>query len=374
MFNSKLPALGLIWLMLSLGRCSADQWLPEFMISYWGCPQNDAVARVAEQAGFNTVICPREKLDLCRKHGLKAIVTGVTAPEAAELSEDPAVWGYFVMDEPGEPPTVAETVAKFHQADVHRPAYVNLMAWEDLDRYLSTVQPRVLSYDYYQWWWNRAVYFDRLEVHRAAALQAGIPLIVWVEANSDPRWEWGEKGQTWLPDNLSKLRHSVYCALAYGAKGIQWFNEYLIFQCDSQRRPLPRLRRAGRDVATINAELNLLGPVLINLRSTDVFHTTPLPQGTQQVPPACHLQPVGCNWLLGLFADSRHREYAMLVNRDYTSPRWAVVALAGDLHRVDKLNCTTGEWDSLPVTQIQGRRAVEFIVAAGKGELLRYWQ
>ena len=81
MFNSKLPALGLIWLMLSLGRCSADQWLPEFMISYWGCPQNDAVARVAEQAGFNTVICAREKLDLCRKHGLKAIVTGVTAPE-----------------------------------------------------------------------------------------------------------------------------------------------------------------------------------------------------------------------------------------------------------------------------------------------------
>jgi len=50
------------------------------------------------------------------------------------------------------------------------------------------------------------------------------------------------------------------------------------------------------------------------------------------------------------------------------------VALDSDVHRVDKLNCTTGEWDSLPVTQIQGRRAVEFIVAAGKGELLRYWQ
>ncbi|MGC9316856.1 MAG: hypothetical protein ACP5KN_02325, partial [Armatimonadota bacterium] len=158
-------------------------------------------ARAVADAGFNTVMCPAEHLDLCDQHGLRVIVRDVTPEQARALRDHPAVWGWFVQDEPKEPPSVADRVCAFHEADPDHPAYVNLMAWHDLDAYIGAVHPRVLSYDYYQWWWNPAHHFGRLEAHRRAALEAGIPLICWVEANADPRWEWGEKGQTRLWDN-----------------------------------------------------------------------------------------------------------------------------------------------------------------------------
>ena len=41
------------------------------MISYWDGPKDDASAQAAVDAGFNTVMC---KLDLCRRHGLKALL------------------------------------------------------------------------------------------------------------------------------------------------------------------------------------------------------------------------------------------------------------------------------------------------------------
>ncbi|MEA3401814.1 MAG: hypothetical protein U9R79_11290 [Armatimonadota bacterium] len=46
------------------------QWQPdEFMISLWGCPDTPERARAVAGAGFNTVMCPAEHLDLCHRHG-----------------------------------------------------------------------------------------------------------------------------------------------------------------------------------------------------------------------------------------------------------------------------------------------------------------
>ncbi len=195
----------------------------EFMISFWGGPRDEATAKAIADAHFNTVMCNAEMLELCRKYGLKAIVMDATPEMAAQLRVSPAVWGYYVKDEPAEEqfPDVGEKVAAFRRADPTHPAYVNLMAWMNLEQYLRIVRPDFLSYDYYQWWWGSHNHFWRLEAHRQTALQAGIPLICWVEVNADQRWEHGEAGATYLPDNMQRIRQSVYTSLRQGNSMVQ---------------------------------------------------------------------------------------------------------------------------------------------------------
>lgn len=367
-----LIALAIAAALVSASPCAAE-WRPDdFMIALWGCPDTPELARAVVDAGFNTVICPAEQLELCREYGLKAIVRGATPEQARELRADSAVWGWFVQDEPKDPPSVADAVRAFHDADPDHAAYVNLTAWEDLGAYLSAVRPRVLSYDYYQWWWNPAHHFGRLEAHRRAALDADIPLICWVEANSDGRWEWGEAGQTRLADNPDKLRHSVYTALAYGVKGIQWFNAYVVFEAGPGRRMLPELRPSGQDVATLNHEIAALGPELLPLTSTAVFHARPLPAGTEPVPEGHWLRPVGGDWLVGHFADPFGRELAMVVNRNHERDRLMVVRVSANRLPVERFEVNTRRWCTMPTPRVGDEALVRLSLRPGDGALLRF--
>jgi hypothetical protein len=266
---------------------------------------------------------------------------------------------------------VGKRAAAFHAADAKHAAYVNLMAWMNLDDYLSTVKPRFLSYDYYQWWWNRDRHFGRLEAHRRAALQAGIPLLCWIEGNADGRWEWGEKGQTYLPDNEPKLRQSVYTSLAYGVKGIQWFNAFVIFDHAPGRVLLPTLRQAGEDVKALNAELQALGPTLLRLRSADVFHTRPLAEHTRPLPADCWVQTRRPGLVLGLFDEGSGQDYAMVVNRSVTRSARPELTFAAPRRHADRLDRATGAWVSLRPPPGHGPLTVRLTLAPGDGELLR---
>ena len=113
------------------------------------------------------------------------------------------------------------------------------------------------------------------------------------------------------PDNEQKLRHSVYSALAYGVKGIQWLSAGLMVAHD----------QCIKDVAAINAELKVIGPTLMKLRSVDVFHTAPLPTNTRSIPLKhwVHVEgePTCEGIVMGMFKDEDDMDYIMFVNRDY---------------------------------------------------------
>ena len=58
-----------------LAAPAGAQWQPDrFMISVWGCPDTPELAQAVADAGFNTVMCPAEHLDLCAEYGLQSIV------------------------------------------------------------------------------------------------------------------------------------------------------------------------------------------------------------------------------------------------------------------------------------------------------------
>ena len=357
---------------LSAVPAHASWTLEPFMISAWGEPTDDASAAVFADSGLNTVMAKAENLDLCRKHGLRAIVMDGTPELATKHRDDPAVWGWYVRDEPKaeEFVVVADPVAKFQAADPNHPAYVNLMSWMDLDQYFATVKPLFLSYDFYQWWWGSANYCGRLQAHRAAALKAKVPLICWIEANSDPRWEWGKPGATTLPDNPPKLRQSVTLALAYGVRGIQWFTAGLMIGKDAAGHPA--LNESGQQIRAINRDIAAMGPTLLGLQSTAVYHTKPLPEHTEGVPGNLWVQASGGQLTLGLFEDAHQQRHLMLVNRDIARTRAATLTFACALAGVERLDCATKQWAPVPLYKdAKGQTALHMKLAPGDGALLR---
>ena len=330
----------------------AGTWtMREFLISHWGFPKEEKLLKQFVADGFNTVIAVPDELPYCRKHGLKALLAEVE-DRAAEFVNDPVVWGYFVLDEPARKKipyeTIVPRVASFHRLDATRPAYVNLNELDDPERFIRMVKPRVLSYDYYQWWVKTEPFFPLLERYRRAALDANLPLIVWTEAVVVPSGP--------IPaDNESKIRKSVYCALAYGVKGIQWW----------------AWRPYNRDAGKVNAELEQLGPVLVRLYSTEVFHTPPVPEGTRALPGEFWLQSASQHLVLGMFEDASKKAYILVANRDEKQSRAAELHFTTPVAAVKALERKTGNWLQLEVVSDGDGRTVRFSLAPGDGALLR---
>ena len=384
----------------------ADWTMSEFMISFWGGPGHTGQSgKACAQAGFNTVMCNADALDECRKHGLKAVLFG-GSEVAAKRRDDKAVWGYYLSDEPTNDrfPELARAAADLRRADPNHPFYVNLGWPAGPYAFVDTVKPQVLSYDQYWWWWKGG-YFEMLEEYRSVAKRADIPLIVWVEANAGPENK-SSSGHVYLADNLPRLRASVYTALAYGVKGIQWFASGHIFDGDT-------LTRSGKDVATINAELKRLGPTLMTLDSVEVWHT-PGPALSSDIAIG-HGEPVPTNtrahtwrhWfhtktphvILGWLQDGKKNNFVVVVNRRVDKDQKVTLRFdqtAKPVDKVERFDKQTGKWMELSTLDAKkldeqpewgggdtkttgffrkflqrGRLAVEVTVTAGDGELLR---
>ena len=359
------------WVLLSVtSTClAADGWrMDEFMVSGWGGPTDKATARAFVDAGFNTVMSKVEHLELCRAHGLQAILFDATPEFAAEHHGDEAIWGYYVQDEPKaeEFANAGERLAAFQAADPTHPGYINLMAWMDLDQYFQTAKPWFLSYDYYQWWWGSGNHFGRLAAHRAAALKAGVPLICWVEGNADKRYERGEAGAGYLPDNAARLRQSVYTALAYGLKGIQWFTTGLVFTETGE------LTESGVDVSRINADLVALGPILVRLRSTDVWHTSPIPEGEKGLPEDGRIATSAQDLLIGALVDDEDgAQYLVVVNKSIERAQWSTLAIGQVAAAVEKLDRKARRWRVQATPNAAHVADVDLRLEPGDGVLLR---
>ena len=321
--------------------------LDEFLISFWGGPQDAAQAETIRRADFNTVMCRTSALPLCRLNNLKAILFDVTPQMALRLRSDPTVWGYALKDEPEnhEFSELARQADALRRADPDHPVYINLGWKADPQLFVQILRPRVLSFDDYRWWWSND-FLPLLEEYRRISVAARLPFLFWVEANTGPDSEVGP-GLIYPADNMARIRSSVYTALAYGAKGIQWFVDRLIFQGSS-------LTRAGMDVAEINSDLKRLGPILFRLHSHDVFHCSPtqVPAKARMLPSDHWIQTSFPEGILGLFKDSAGTDYVMAVNRGIKKYLEVSLRLGRRIKRAEILNKRSGLWEPLPLEQI----------------------
>ncbi|MDP6607427.1 MAG: hypothetical protein QF664_14390 [Dehalococcoidia bacterium] len=373
-------------LLLLTSPVGAAWEMSEFVIYLWNPPQAGTPEEKAEAlaaAGFTVVDWDPDQLDVLSRHGLKGMVHNATPELAERIRSHPALWGYHLVDEPypeSQFPPIAERMRAIEAVDPDHPPFVNMLSTtgEFLRTYMRIVRPPLLSFDYYQWTWGSDRYFAKLEQFRDQAILAGVPLGSCIETTANPAIERGDT--TYVADNALKLRQSVYTNLAYGVTMVEWFSAGRLFEPGTLE-----LTPSGRDVAALNAELKRVGPMLVGLRSIDVYHTAPLPRGTRSAPQEHWVRLVGeadANGLvLGMFEDAEGADYAMVVNRDYRRAQSVTVQLQSKwlgiapwheaktyTYDVEKLDKATSDWVTVSSTSSVG---FTFVIDPADGELFR---
>ncbi len=190
---------------------------------------------------------------------------------------------------------------------------------EHLQKFVEIVQPDLISYDHYQFMKESdgGQYFLNLALIRDAAIEAGKPFLNIIQASTIEK--------VWRLPNPAETRFLVFTTMAYGARGISYFlywgpESYGGLYRDGQPSPMVK------EVAVLNAEIARFGPALMELDSTAVYHTAPLPYGTQVVPADAPVQFTGGGeFVLGLFGKNGKTTAFMVVNRSYQQDAEAAV-------------------------------------------------
>jgi hypothetical protein len=359
--------------------------MEDFLILYSdGWPAEQVAGRLTEQslrriaaAHYNAVMCGTPELAMVAKAGLRCLTIGwsqggpdwigeaVSPAIARTLAVNPAVWGYYVMDEPDNKnfkrgavfQQLAERVKEYRAADPNRVAWINMTSATGtfLADYMEVVKPDLLSFDLYRWWAREGDWWRGLEAHRDAALKARVPMIMWIESNSSEK-----RFNAHLPppeDNATKLRWSVYTSLAYGLKGVQWF-----------------IGSTNEDVANLNAELSVLGPTLIGLESKHVFHTSGVPREGLRLPESSWYFTDAQDLVVGEFVNpgEPNATYFLIANKSIDDDSDAVFEIRQRaVSIVEEINKKSVGRTALPMKRQAGATRVRLDLSAGDGRLIR---
>lgn len=337
----------------SSARQAAEPALPVgvFPISYWAGPAADD-AKYAELAECNFTLAFEGDVDLAWKHGMRTLVKN--GPTVDESAAKPGFLGVVLSDEPvsADFPQLALQSQQLLARHPYAIPYVNLnptyapLAWlgtrsyEDyVEQFITVVKPKVLSFDHYPLLEPpdglRPDYYSNLQIVRGAALRHGIPfwfvlLATPLGPDVEPAPGAPHLAGPYADPTEGELRWQVFTALAYGAQGLMYFT-YCVpapqpgihFGDAIIRRDGTRDRKYGI-VKRLNAEVQALGPTLLRLTSTAVYHVGPgldLPQGANGPAAEALVAAVSSGHLVvGEFAEPAGGKYLLLANGDYASP------------------------------------------------------
>ncbi len=344
-----------------------------FPISYWVGPPGEG-DRYAELAECNFTLALNGDPDLAHQYGLRWIVgdgrvAGIHEPsperdaavDAAveEYASRPGFLGLYLKDEPNSAsfPQLAYVNQRILQQAPHAIPYVNLFPTyatpeqlgspsyeEHVEEFITTVKPRVISYDHYALVGDglRPDYYRNLEIIRRASLKHGIPF--WYILQVTPHGSYRDPSE-------GELRWQVYTSLAYGCQGILYFTYFTPHDANWDfRRGL--IRRDGtRDrkfgiVKRINAELKRLGPTLLQLTSTKVYHVVAdgeLPRETQVPPPDALVQSASHGHLVVGELAANGRTYVLLANGSYDRQFEGEICLSGTVESLTEVPRRDGQ-------------------------------
>jgi len=235
----------------------------------------------------NTIIAGTEPLDSPK-------VLDTLRGAVAGIKDHPAVLGYYLVDEPGNSPEVAQRIAAVKKLvetlDPKHPGFSCLLGgYEDL---LKIVDYRVLLIDIYpigvNWSGDFSGYISELE--RGHQNAGDRPLWVIPQAFG--------KENAWKIPTSAEVRAQVWQAIACGARGIVYFiyqsttgiqGEWLKGMVGMDLKPMDdRLE----DIGKINSDIATLSPLLLTLKRTDdkldlpatvLAHTFTDPTGSRYV-------------------------------------------------------------------------------------------
>lgn len=366
-----------------------------FPIMAWDSPPNDpAVFQRMHECGLTVAgFVPPAALDACHAAGLKAIVSdgrtgnynwAAVDAEAAraqvaalirEVRDHPAVFGYYLRDEPTASyfpglAVVSDEVKKRHPGAW---PYINLfpnyaspgqLGTPDYDSYLEefveVCRPTILSYDHYALMEGgslRPGYFANLAAMRRAALKHGLPFwnIVLAACHFNYR-------QVTAAD----FRFQAYTSLAYGARGLAYFKYFTPARGNYRAGPIDQF---GHETPTwgamknVNLQIGKLAPTLLKLTSDRVYHFGDVPSGCEGPDNRSLVKSIGGPILVGDFTHEDGTEYVMIVNKDVTQSVPAAPQFRDPVAQVELVSPYTGQ-----LTPFAGE---EVWLAPGQGSLLK---
>ena len=340
-----------------------------FPLMAWDDVRDESTIQKMSECGINSIaFVPPTLLDACQKYGMKAIVfdQGVTPewdkPFKADVAnkrlgeliekynDHPAVYGYHLKDEPyiAEYGELGKSVEFVKQHAPGKWPYINLFPnyrfpdtgewyaessagdWyknEYLQRFVDECKGLVLSYDNYSLIGEDGFsdnYWTNLWDVRLASLRNNLPFHTIVLSV-------GFHGCR-IP-TTADLSIQVFGALAYGARGIGYwkFVSEVLTLCDAPE--LGDLRGAPLDefgeptamyplLKNLNYRISNMIPVLLKLRSDDVYHIGEIPEKHHGVTEQNIIQGIkdGGKFVVGEFTHTEDgSRWVMVVNKDLKS-------------------------------------------------------
>jgi hypothetical protein len=274
-----------------------------------------------------------------------------------EVSKHPAVYGYYIKDEPNaaEFPGLTTLARILRECAPGQMAYINLFpnyasqeqlgteTYEDyVDHYIATVRPEMISYDHYALMEGdhlRESYYANLVTIRQAARRAGVPF--WNIVLSNAHFTYRE------PD-ASGFRFQAYTTLAYGGQGISWFT-YLTPEVGNYRLapldPYGNRTSTWTHMQSVNLQVHELAPTYLQLHSTRVYHFGERPQGGRRAPAGALVRAVhGLHeeFLVGEFRHADGSLYLILVNKDFHRSTPFELAFNGSSYQVERVSPYNG--------------------------------
>lgn len=324
-----------------------------FPLMAWNwAPSDPAALQKMRECGLTVAgfVAPKH-LDLCHQAGLKAIVSDPRVSDydwmnvdpgaarknvaslVAEVGSHPAVFGYYLRDEPSARlfPGLAQVSQIVRELAPGKWPYINLFPnyaneeqlgtktyEEHLARFIEICQPPILSYDHYALMEDgslRKGYWENLESMRAASSRNRLPF--WNIVLSVAHFNYREA-------SAADFRFQVFTTLAYGGRGLAYFTyfapqvgNYRMAPIDQFGNPTP----AWNHLQNVNLQVQKLAPILLALRSDRVCHFGTVPAGSEGPGPATLVAEISGDFMAGDFTHPDGSRYVMLVNKDLQKSR-----------------------------------------------------
>lgn len=325
------------------------------IVAYYGIPlEYSNVKRFKEfkEAGFDVSICFYEDtpvdtllriLDDAQKSNIRLLISSgwvSVQPHVGipRLKNHPALYGYFLQDEPW-PNDIPETTRRYRamaKEDTKKPTYVNLLPdygdgmpreikmppYKQYLQQTSTIGLPFISFDFYpiRTFDIRPSWYSCLEDIRQESLRTKKPF--WAFALCTPH-------AVYPQPTIESLRLQIYSDLAYGAQAIEYFTYWTpkpTDEWDFHDAPISQDGQRTKTYAIVkrmNQELRSLIPLFDNAEIQTVNHMVKIPKGTTKIKKVPQnikkLKVTGKQGaLISTFKKNGHL-YMAVVNKDYQS-------------------------------------------------------
>lgn len=366
-----------------------------FPIMAWDGPPNDpAVFKKMHDCGLTVAgFVPPAALDACQAAGLKAIVSdarvsnydwanvdpAIARKQVTELVNEvrhhPAVFGYYLRDEPpaGFFPglaIVSDVIKELHPGVW---PYINLFpnyaTAEQLgtvsydayvDKFVASCHPPVISYDHYaimEGGGLRGEYFANLESVRRGAVKSNVPF--WQIVLSVGSLSYREP-------TAADMNFQVYTSLAYGARGLAYFKYFTPAIGNYRGGPIDQFGNETpmwNMMRFVNLQVAKLAPTLLKLKSDRVYHFGDVPAGCSGPDGESLVETIAGPMLVGDFTHEDGTRYVMVVNKSLAGSMGCYPKFRKPPARLEVISAYTGT----PMG-FEGEQAV---LAPGQGVLLK---